>query len=68
MPADPSLMNQNDLLVDSFKPPVSSVMEVAEEVAEGEMTQTTTQMPLLPKPQTENSMERSQQSSQEIKR
>ena len=81
MLASPSQTTQNNLLVDSSKPPAlydEVAEEEAEEVgveeaeeavgAEEAMTPTTTLTPLLLKLRTENSMGRSQQFSTEIER
>ena len=68
MPAGPSQMNRNDLLVDFSKHQDSFVKEVEEEEEEeGGMIPTpmTTLTPLLPKLQVGNSMERNQRFSQE---
>ena len=74
--AGPSQMNQNNLLVDfskcrdlSTEEEVEAVeAEVAEEEAGMTPTQMMTPMPLPPRPQTESSMVKNQQSLQETKK
>ena len=76
MLASPSQTNQNNLLVDSSRPPALSTEEVAEEEAEEEAAEeaegvTILMMTLTPSPprlQMGNSMEKNPQYSRETER